>query len=665
MTSPLAGPASLPLSVILVSPSGSAAIRLTALHLAEQTARDRMEVVIVAPRAGDVSEAVADLGACRSVRVVPLERVTSRGHAAAHGARAASGRIIAMIENHAVPDPDWAEALLRAHEGPWAGVGPGVTFMNPRSWVARADALINYSALMGFDRATEVDRLPWQNSAYKREALAAYDAELDEMLDPEARLHHRLRAEGGRLVIDPSARVRHIFTSSLAVAILGRIQLGRAFAAGRSAAWAWPRRLVYATLWPLFPAMMVMHLHGNVARVRRFIPIHSSLPGVLFLLTMSALGESIGYMFGPGHSKAWRERHELELGLRVNRGEFREMEALVAERLAKRGAAGGAPAATGAAATAGAATVEPPAEGAAADAPLLSVIIPTFARRHLIGGCLGALRAQRTQRGRFEVIVVDDGGPEPLDDVVAPFRADLDLTLLRQANGGPGAARNAGASVARGRWLAFTDDDCRPDPGWVDGLLARFERDPDRILGGRTVNALADNAEAETSQIILEMVYAFYDEDPDDARFFASNNLAVPAAAFRQIGGFDERSFRVGSEDRELCDRWRHSGRGMAYAPEALIRHAHDLSFGEFVRQHWGYGRGAFHFHEARRRRGSGRMRQEMGFHARLPSLARAPLSRLAPFMRARVLALLAVWQVANAAGFLREMIRARRSPGF
>ena len=65
------------------------------------------------------------------------------------------------------------------------------------------------------------------------------------------------------------------------------------------------------------------------------------------------------------------------------------------------------------------------------------------------------------------MIVVDDGGPTPLDPVVAPFRTQVSLTLIRQRNAGPSAARNAGAERASGEYLAFTDDDsCWILAGW-------------------------------------------------------------------------------------------------------------------------------------------------------------------------------------------------------
>ena len=198
---------------------------------------------------------------------------------------------------------------------------------------------------------------------------------------------------------------------------------------------------------------------------------------------------------------------------------------------------------------------------------------------------------------------------------------------------------------------------------WLTVLAERFEQTPDSMLGGHTVNRLIANRYAATSQLIVDVVYAFYNARPEAARFFASNNLAMPAALFRAVGGFDEDVFRVASEDRELCDRWRHTGRRMAYVPEAVVFHAHALPLAAFCRQHFSYGRGAWNYHRRRAERGSGRMRDDFRFYPRFFKLVRGPLAQLPHFRRFSILALLALWQAANATGFAYEACRAVIDP--
>jgi glycosyltransferase involved in cell wall biosynthesis len=289
-----------------------------------------------------------------------------------------------------------------------------------------------------------------------------------------------------------------------------------------------------------------------------------------------------------------------------------------------------------------------------------SIIVPVFAPPWQLDGCLEAISQLSVPEGGLEVIVVDDGSPEPMDEVVEKYGDRLCVKLVRQSNSGPGAARNAGARIARGTFLAFTDADCQPAPDWLTTLAHRFRQTPAHMLGGHTVNRLTGNPYATTSQLIVDAVYEFYNREPGAARFFSSNNLAVPAQVFHEIGGFDRTFFRHASEDRELCDRWRHGGHQMLYAPEAVVYHAHALTLSDFCRQHFTYGRGAWHYREARARRGSGRLREDMEFHARLIPRLGKPLAKLPRGCRWSVPPLLALWQAFNAAGFFYEACRSR-----
>ncbi len=282
---------------------------------------------------------------------------------------------------------------------------------------------------------------------------------------------------------------------------------------------------------------------------------------------------------------------------------------------------------------------------------VFSIVIPTYRRPHQLAICLRSLARLDYPRDDFEVIVVDDGGEGPTDAVIEGFRDQLDVTLLLQSHAGPAAARNTGAARAKGTFLAFTDDDCAPAPAWLQGLAGHLSSASDCAVGGRTVNALPQNPYSSTSQMVVDFVYAHYNADASRARFFASNNLALPAALFRATGGFD--ATLTTSEDRELCDRWLHSGYRMVYAPEAVVHHAHSLTFRSFCRQHFNYGRGACRFYQirARVRREPARL-QARAFYV---DMLRYPFSR-ARGRRALVLAsLLVVSQGASATGILWE----------
>jgi len=101
-------------------------------------------------------------------------------------------------------------------------------------------------------------------------------------------------------------------------------------------------------------------------------------------------------------------------------------------------------------------------------APRFTVIVPTFERPAPLAACVRALRALERPGGALEIVIVNDGGSPPPPDVVdAGGDTTLQLRVIDQRNAGPASARNRGAAEAQGEYLAFTDDDCLPDRGWL------------------------------------------------------------------------------------------------------------------------------------------------------------------------------------------------------
>jgi glycosyltransferase involved in cell wall biosynthesis len=283
-------------------------------------------------------------------------------------------------------------------------------------------------------------------------------------------------------------------------------------------------------------------------------------------------------------------------------------------------------------------------------APTCSVVIATRDRPKRLAACLESLAAQDYPRERFEVIVVDDGGDSRLP-VATAYRERFRLSTLERPFAGRSAARNEGAARAGGQLVAFIDDDTESEPGWLHALATGHAAAPGDALGGRTVPMSTANPFARATGLILDLAYAHENSRlPRGARFFAANNLALPADRFRMLGGFNPR-LRV-SEDRELCDRWVEQGFGMTFVPEAVIRHATPTNLGDFCRKHFDYGRGAFAYHRARWRRGLGLSGFDSSFY-RGP--VRDTVRELVAQRDFACLSLLVAWQASTVAGFAWE----------
>jgi len=285
--------------------------------------------------------------------------------------------------------------------------------------------------------------------------------------------------------------------------------------------------------------------------------------------------------------------------------------------------------------------------------PTFTVIIPTYRRGDALCACLQSLAKLDYPRECFDVVVVDDGGGLPVDDIMASFRPHLNLSVLVQENAGPGAARNTAAFQARRDYLAFIDDDCVADAGWLKAYATQIAVHPQSLLGGHSCNVLIDNIYSAASQHLVDCLYQYFASYESQAFFFATNNLAVPRRQFLDLQGFDVASMKYASEDREFCDRWRSRGWAMRFTPEAVVLHAHSLTLRTFWQQHFSYGRGAYRFRLARSRRGQKPLRIEAAWF--LVNILKYPFTNARGLETLRLALLMLLTHVANLGGFLTE----------
>ncbi len=184
--------------------------------------------------------------------------------------------------------------------------------------------------------------------------------------------------------------------------------------------------------------------------------------------------------------------------------------------------------------------------GTTAPAPLISVVVPTYLRPALLHRCLSALAAQTIDSDCYEIVVVDDGiDLETRRETESWARTGaappVRYVTTPSARSGPAAARNVGWRASRGEIIAFTDDDCLPQPDWLAAGAAAL-RDPG-VSGawGRIVVPLPDDpTDYERTAAGLERARC------------ATANCFYRKAALRSVGGFDERFTAAWREDSDL-----------------------------------------------------------------------------------------------------------------
>lgn len=210
----------------------------------------------------------------------------------------------------------------------------------------------------------------------------------------------------------------------------------------------------------------------------------------------------------------------------------------------------------------------------------VSVIIPAFNAETTLGRCLTALGEQT--RPPDEIIVVDDGSTDGTSELARRHG----VLLVRQANAGAAAARNAGAQAACGDFLLFTDADCAPASDWVAAMLAPFA--DTAVAGAKGVY------ETTQQELVARFVQIEYEDKYDRMReqsridFVDTYSAAYRRDTFLQAGGFDSAFPSASVEDQEFSFRLAQAGHWLAFVPDARVNHIHDRTLVEYVgRKFW------------------------------------------------------------------------------
>jgi GT2 family glycosyltransferase len=207
--------------------------------------------------------------------------------------------------------------------------------------------------------------------------------------------------------------------------------------------------------------------------------------------------------------------------------------------------------------------------------PEVSVVVPSHERPMRLRWLLNALEEQTLARGRWELIVVHDSVGEETEELLREHGLAADGTLrhftLTPGTGLPSVQRNTGWRAAAAPLVAFTDDDCRPAPEWLEQLLAAARENPGAIVQGAVK---PDPFEEE----ILRAPYARTLEVDPPGPFAQTANILYPRDLLDRLGGFEESLPAAAGEDTDLALRARAAGAPYVGARDALVYHAIESS---------------------------------------------------------------------------------------
>ena len=281
-----------------------------------------------------------------------------------------------------------------------------------------------------------------------------------------------------------------------------------------------------------------------------------------------------------------------------------------------------------------------------------SIVIPTYNRPERLKFCLDSLTNLKYPKANYEVIVSDDGSEIDLTLLIKQFESQISIKYLKSKNAGPASARNRGADLATHEYLVFLDDDCQMSPSFLTIVSKQLEITPNVMIGGHSINSLA-NIYSKASQALIDYLYSYFNRDNQNAQFITSGNMVVSNSQFQKIGGFDTNFPLAAAEDREFCDRWIFEENTILFLKEAIVYHFHELTFPEFWRQHFRYGKGAAHYHKVFAERRHQNIKIEpLNFYW---NLIKFPFKQKISWTSFKIFILLMISQIANIRGYFHE----------
>jgi GT2 family glycosyltransferase len=215
--------------------------------------------------------------------------------------------------------------------------------------------------------------------------------------------------------------------------------------------------------------------------------------------------------------------------------------------------------------------------------PRISVVVCSYNGERTIRDCCEGL--MRLEYPNVEVIVVNDGSTDATPAIAGeyPFR------LVTTENRGLSGARNTGLQAATGEIVAYTDDDARPDPHWLQYLAMTFMSGDYAGVGGPNIAPAGDGPIADcVANAPGGPVHVLLSDRV--AEHIPGCNMAFRRERLLAIDGFDPR-YRAAGDDVDVCWRLQERGWILGFSPAAMVWHHRRNSVRTYWKQQQGYGK--------------------------------------------------------------------------
>jgi len=225
------------------------------------------------------------------------------------GIHAARAPVVAFMEEHCQVQPGWAEAIVRAHTGPWGGVACDFVIANPNAGNSDRAFRMTYGVYARPRHGRgRVKRIPGQNSAFKRDVLLRYQDQLEWLMSADLVLQLKMAEDGSELFYEPAAKMAHRNENTVRSFCVGAFYWNWCFSNIRAQVFRWSlaRRALRIVLSPLIPWVRLARMSVQAVRLgpSQFAQFVCDIPFVFAVSASSAAGQVAG-LLNPLEKGAW------------------------------------------------------------------------------------------------------------------------------------------------------------------------------------------------------------------------------------------------------------------------------------------------------------------------------------------------------------------------
>jgi glycosyltransferase involved in cell wall biosynthesis len=291
------------LSVIIAAWNGVWMLSECLESLNKQTDTNNIEVIVVSNFKPNLSENNFSI----PVKFIETSANSTVPQLRTRGIINASGKIIALLEDHCIFDSLWCEEIKKAYESDFSIVGGTVENASVKKSLDWAVYFYDYGKYMLPNREGEVESLSGLNVSYNRETLEEVrELYLDGFF--ETFVNEELKKRGHHLILMPTAIVYHNKNYEMKRASEHSFYLARSFAARRAAGFGILKKVSFSIISVFLPLLLIMRIiTTTVTKGRHLAELFRSIPLLILLISIWSFGEFCGYLLGEGNSGGeWR-----------------------------------------------------------------------------------------------------------------------------------------------------------------------------------------------------------------------------------------------------------------------------------------------------------------------------------------------------------------------